>query len=575
MNRIFDTVVIGCGPSGLSVAHYLGTHKKDVLVIEKGKLLNERNELLEEDVASGVGGSGLFSDGKLSYFPSATRLWSLGNKNELMKAYQELKELLIRNNVNIKTWKENFSSPSHEEDNRKYYESQHIGKSDRLSFIDSIVKQIGKGNILTETEVASVTKNNEIYEVNIKDTGQRVRAYSVVYCAGKAGALKFNQIFSVPDKVFNKYEVGVRLEFPSANFPPYDDPQIDFKYIENIDNNVEVRTFCCCRDGRVIKSKFDGVVSFNGTSDEPKSDKSNIGVHVRVKGGRKNAKILGEASRIINGECDCFEISGDKFINSNEVFLGAQLDSLIKKFITNVFDTNWSNVSVFGPTVEGVGFYPNLNRKRLNIENEKIWITGDCTGIFRGLMAALLSGIFVAQQVNSYLETIKKSPEKELKIKASSTDDMKVVFTAQSKVFFYCRDAICEYVLKKGLLPINPFRVFDYFLSDRVDRNVIRRGNNQLIKMCSELWVFGPVSNGVLFEISFARKTGIPIRYFAIATKAEEIYPLKRIEDVIFEPEVHAKQIRKEDLIRFIKGEMDFSDQLADDEQLTLDLDYL
>jgi uncharacterized protein len=573
VEKIFDTVVIGCGPSGLTVAHYLKTQNKDVIVIEKGKLLNKRNEVIPEDVAFGIGGAGLFSDGKLSYFPSATSLWSLGSKNDLNKAYQCLKQMLNRNEIKIKNWKENLSSPSSESTNRKYYESQQIPKAKRLSLIDALYKQIGKENILAENEVTAVKKDNELYEVTIKGSEKKIRAYSIVYSGGKSGALRFDQIFTQPDKVFRQYEVGVRLEFPSSKFTPYDDPQIDYKYIEKIDDKVEVRTFCCCRDGRIIESNFNGAVSFNGTSDEPKSNKSNIGVHLRVKDG-PDSKILEEASRILKGECKRFTISADEFFNSDKVLLGSHIDRIIKQFILNVFDTDWSDVLIVGPTIESVGFYPNISKKRLNIENEKIWVTGDCTGFFRGLMAALLSGTFVGQQVNRYLETVRKDIVKELKIKVSSTDDMKVVFTAQSKVFFYCRDAICEYVLKKGLLPINPFRVFDYFLGDRVDRNIIRRGNNQLIKMCSELWVFGPVSDGVLFEISFARKAGIPVKYFAIATKAEEIYPLNRIEDVIFEPEVHAKQIRKEDLIRFIKGEMDFNWETDQPvyEQLSLDL---
>jgi hypothetical protein len=105
----------------------------------------------------------------------------------------------------------------------------------------------------------------------------------------------------------------------------------------------------------------------------------------------------------------------------------------------------------------------------------------------------------------------------------SNTIPLETVYTAQSKVYFYCKDAICEYVFKKGMLPINPFRVFDYFLNDRVDRDLVRRANNQLIKMCNELWVFGDIADGVMFEIILAKNLTIPIKYFTIATRSEEI----------------------------------------------------
>ena len=80
-----------------------------------------------------------------------------------------------------------------------------------------------------------------------------------------------------------------------------------------------------------------------------------------------------------------------------------------------------------------------------------------------------------------------------------------VVFTAQSKNHFYCRDTICAYVLSKGYIPLNPFRVFDYFLNDRVERDLIRRANFNLVRKSDELWVFGnTIANGVLAEIKYA-----------------------------------------------------------------------
>jgi hypothetical protein len=145
---------------------------------------------------------------------------------------------------------------------------------------------------------------------------------------------------------------------------------------------------------------------------------------------------------------------------------------------------------------------------------------------------------------------------------------MQRVFTAQSKAFFYCRDAVCEFCLQKGILPINPFRIFDYFLSDRVDRDVIRRGNNQLVVDCDEVWVFGPISDGVLYEIVRARQAHKPVRFYSIATRSSEIVPLAMTE-LTFEPEIHARQITRETLLALV------NDGIAIDsmEPLQLDLD--
>ena len=55
---------------------------------------------------------------------------------------------------------------------------------------------------------------------------------------------------------------------------------------------------------------------------------------------------------------------------------------------------------------------------------------------------------------------------------------------------------ISVFVLENGGVPLNPFMVFDYFLLDAVDRDLICEGNNNLVKHCNEIWVFGVGSNG-------------------------------------------------------------------------------
>jgi hypothetical protein len=79
--------------------------------------------------------------------------------------------------------------------------------------------------------------------------------------------------------------------------------------------------------------------------------------------------------------------------------------------------------------------------------------------------------------------------------------DKTLVYTAMSKHLFYFRMHISRYVLQNGGVPLNPFMVFDYFLQDNVDRDLVREGNNNLVKRSDELWIFGPVSNGVLAEV--------------------------------------------------------------------------
>ena len=98
-----------------------------------------------------------------------------------------------------------------------------------------------------------------------------------------------------------------------------------------------------------------------------------------------------------------------------------------------------------------------------------------------------------------------------------------LIYTAMSKHLFYYRMFISKFVLEKGGVPLNPFMIFDYFLTDSVDRNVIREANNNLVKRSDELWVFGTISNGVLAEIQIAQLQRKPIKYFKISDSLQII----------------------------------------------------
>jgi hypothetical protein len=95
---------------------------------------------------------------------------------------------------------------------------------------------------------------------------------------------------------------------------------------------------------------------------------------------------------------------------------------------------------------------------------------------------------------------------------------------------------ISKYVLENGGVPLNPFMIFDYFLLDCVGRDLVREGNNNLVKRCDELWVFGSVSNGVLAEIKIAKSMGKVIGYFSIE-KPHKIVSVN-VENVKMEDDV-------------------------------------
>jgi hypothetical protein len=63
------------------------------------------------------------------------------------------------------------------------------------------------------------------------------------------------------------------------------------------------------------------------------------------------------------------------------------------------FSINKKTAKVIGPTLEGIGWYPELD-SQLKIHHLPIWVCGDSTGSFRGIVAALISGHYVRSQLS-------------------------------------------------------------------------------------------------------------------------------------------------------------------------------
>lgn len=108
-----------------------------------------------------------------------------------------------------------------------------------------------------------------------------------------------------------------------------------------------------------------------------------------------------------------------------------------------------------------------------------------------------------------------------------------VVFTAISKKYFYMRFFVTKFALEQGVVPINPFASFDYFLLDAVERDTVRRANNTLVARADELWVFGNIADGVRAEIVQAWQQHKTVRFFAFHGD-KHIYEVT-IDDLVYE----------------------------------------
>lgn len=547
---IYDTIIIGGGVSGLAAGYYLTQKKHCVLIVERGKHIYERHREDAFDVANGEGGAGLYSDGKVSFFPSASQLW-LQNCYEVKDGYNYLRRFLGEIGVSIDEFSDYWLKEQEKSGIRKKYTSQTLNIEQRLNLIFKMCQTIGKENILVESEVKSIVKDASSYHLSVSQKGKDIQlhATTLIIAGGKHcySQLQPYMIGLSPQQNREMVEVGIRVECRNEDFDYYDDDQTDVKLIDDENGHIPVRTFCCCRDGIVIESLSYGILSLNGASVEAeRRGYSNIGILVRFPSNTKK-KAIKKTMKAIQQVGTSQQMLMADYMKGKESLLGDEADASIRNFLTMHFPKmSRSDAVIYHPSIEKAGNFPVLS-DTLQLKSENIWVSGDATGIFRGILSSFVSGFMVASCISKVMTAFDIDLQRRFNIKVSASEKRKVVFTAQSKQYFYCRNAVCEYVMRQGCIPVNPFRIFGYFLDDRVDRDLVRNGNNEMISRCDELWVFGPISDGVLFEIYLSRRLGKPVRFFTVETRASEIKEVKD-EDLKFESEVHNFKIKKGDL---------------------------
>lgn len=565
MNDV-DYLVVGAGPAGLAAASYLAERGRSFLLVEQGVAVGDRRHDTPEHLGQGVGGAGLYSDGKFSFFPSASALWMLRDRAALLDSYARVTNLLANIGISAPPFPEVTLPQATGTEREKRYQSIYASLESRTKLIDLLAGKLSP-KLSTGSKLLALRTHEDHLRAYVWSLGghEDFRVRATIWCGGRFGPLSLAAAAPDLPRTFRRFEIGVRIEQPTDAFFLAHYDATDIKLISTCaDPTTEWRTFCTCRNGEIVRVAG-SPHAISGRADGASTGRTNIGLNLRLTALPTSESILREIDSILLGNTPEFQQTLRDYLVERRPALGRELDILFKdRLRTIVPDEQYSSTSIHGPAVEGVGYYPDVNDD-LKVNSYPIWVAGDSSGLFRGLTAALVSGYYAAARAEVHWSGTQTVPSF---VKVSPTRPMRKVFTAQSKAFFYCRDAVCEFCLTKGVLPINPFRIFDYFLGDRVDRNIVRRGNNQLVVDCDELWVFGPISDGVLYEIVRARQTYKPVKFFTIATRSSEIAELPT-NQVTFEPEIHSRQITRETLLALI------NDDIAIDslEPLQLDLD--
>lgn len=412
-----DVLIVGAGPAGLAAAHACADLGCDFELLELGATLEQRDHDLATDLGHGVGGAGLYSDGKFSFYPSATALWALEPKEDVVRSYQWLSSILASEGVEVPefptgVWPSGPLRNSASLFAQKSYPSVYLTLESRTKLIAQLQARVS-GSLQTGSLVTALTRAGEGWTVlsrNTDGTEKELTAKrAVILASGRFGPLLTQDTLTIP-QIFRRMEVGVRIEQPSGNFFLAAQKQLDPKYtLFDSSNGVEWRTFCCCRQGEVVSIRHKGLIAVSGRSDVAETGFSNVGFHVRLTDEVRAMELWGPLLERIRAITAPARMPLSDFVNSENpgntpigTILGPEIACALVDGISHLLkefsQTNFDDALLYAPALEGLGTYPHFSQG-LKISTAQFWGAGDATGQFRGLVAALVSGYFAGLQV--------------------------------------------------------------------------------------------------------------------------------------------------------------------------------
>jgi uncharacterized protein len=292
---MYDVIIIGAGPAGLfSALEFLKKENNlKIALIDKGNLVENRQKT---EVMNGFGGAGTFSDGKLHFTPvlSHEKLLHLYSLEEYQKYLDYVEKIFLDYGVTPEYFPKNLEKAKElvddaERNNIKLFirKTLHVG-TDKLPAIikkmqDDVSKKI---ELLPNTEIKDlIVENKEIKGVKTID-GKEILGKYVICAPGRYNAVwieKINKKYNI-SQVFDKVEVGVRVEFPASINNGHSDLMYETIYsVYTKTYDDVVRTFCPCPKGFVAIEEYDGFSCVNGYSNSNNDGKnSNFALVVEV-----------------------------------------------------------------------------------------------------------------------------------------------------------------------------------------------------------------------------------------------------------------------------------------------------
>jgi uncharacterized FAD-dependent dehydrogenase len=298
MKNKYDVIIVGAGPAGIFTALELANFNKklDVLLIEKGRLLEERDcpsprlgyctHCQPCSIISGWAGAGAFSDGKLSLSPAVGgRLTDYLPEETVQEYIAYADKTYLRFGANPEVYGLDY---------RKVDDLMYEASRYNIKLIPCPVRHLGTDLSLevlqgmyqyllteTQTEILLLTtvddilvKENKTVKgvvlTNKRGEKQEVAAPYVIVAPGRGGAQWLSeQAAKLSLKTENnEIDIGVRVEVPNSILDHLTKELYEAKLIYYSDTfENKVRSFCMNPGGVVSEENYDGDIAVvNGHS---------------------------------------------------------------------------------------------------------------------------------------------------------------------------------------------------------------------------------------------------------------------------------------------------------------------
>ncbi len=455
--QAFDVVIVGGGPAGLFAAYWLAEHSGlSVCLLERGDRADKRRCPVGRtgecvhckpncNILSGMGGAGLFSDGKLNF------IHKLGKTDLTQFLSTPDAEALIRETEGVFN-RFGMDGPVFPTDMEAAQELRRIAKRAGIDLLiirqkhlgsDFLPKHIGEMCAWLEEKGVAIRTRQQVVDVLAEGgrvTGVRTRtgtigARAVILAPGRVGADWVGEIARAFSMQVSQrgIEVGVRVEvhkdiLSSLTSVIYD-PTF---FVQTTKYDDQTRTFCTNPEGFVSLENYQEFVCVNGHAyrnsksenanfaflskvvlTDPVSDNQGYGVAIGklatlIGGGKPILQRFGDLKR---GRRSTWNRISKGYIapTMRNVTPGDIAMALPERIVTNLVDgLEQLNSVVSGVANEETLLYaPEIKFFATQVETDNhletplpgLFVAGDGPGVSGNIVSAAATGIIPAKRI--------------------------------------------------------------------------------------------------------------------------------------------------------------------------------